>query len=301
MKHIILFITFVFVCIWGGAQSLRVGTYNIRNQNNSDVKNGNGWKQRCPVICDMINFEGLDLFGSQEVLVGQLHDMLKGLDGYSYVGVGRDDGKEAGEYSPIFYKTTEFKLLSSGHFWLSEDPTRPQKGWDAACIRICTWGCFQDFRTKWNFWYFNLHMDHVGVTARRESAKLVVAKIREFCKNDPFILTGDFNVDQNNEIFNIFTSSGILRDSYVNARHRFAETGTFNDFNPDLKTDSRIDHIFVSPHFAVNNYGILTNCYWAPVAGDSAQKSGATSEKNNSRLSTSYTFRSLSGSCSCFL
>lgn len=275
MKRIVLIVTFVFTCVLVGAQSLCVSSYNIRYKSNFDVQNGNGWERRCPVICDMINFESPDLFGSQEVLVGQLHDMLKGLDGYSYIGVGRDDGKEGGEYSPIFYKTSKFKLLKSGYFWLSQDPTRPNKGWDAACIRICTWGRFEDRHTKWRFWYFNLHMDHIGAVARRESAKLVVARIRKICKGDPVILTGDFNVDQKNEIYTIFTTSGILKDSYVYAKHRFAETGTFNNFNPDLKTDSRIDHIFVSPSFKVNNYAVLTNCYWTPIAGSEAQKSTA--------------------------
>ncbi len=278
MKRTILFFAFAFACILVGAQSLYVGSYNIRNQNDYDVQNGNGWQQRCPVICDMINFETPDVFGSQEVLVGQLHDMLKALDGYSYIGVGRDDGKEGGEYSPIFYKTAKFKLLGSGHFWLSEDTTRPNKGWDAACIRICTWGHFEDRNTKWRFWYFNLHMDHMGIVARRESAKLVVSKIRELCKGAPVVLTGDFNVDQKNEIYTIFTTSGILKDSYVYAKHRFAENGTFNDFNSDIKTDSRIDHIFVSPSFSINNYAVLTNCYWTPIANDAHKSNAAPQE-----------------------
>ena len=272
MKHIILFISFMFVFMGIKAQSLYVGAYNIRNQNDYDVQNGNGWERRCPVICDMINFEDLDLFGMEEVLVGQLHDLLKGLDGYSYIGVGRDDGKEGGEYSPIFYKTAKFKLLNSGYFWLAPNTTYPNKGWDAACIRICTWGHFEDRQTKKIFWHFNLHMDHMGVVARRESAKLVVSKIREFCKDEPVILSGDFNVDQTNEIYSIFTKSGILKDSYASAKHRFAENGTFNNFNPNIKTDSRIDHIFVSPSFSVNGYAVLTNCYWTPVQGNTDTK-----------------------------
>ena len=199
----------------------------------------------------------------QEVLVGQLHDFQRLLDNYSYIGVGRDDGKEAGEYAAIFYKNDRVKLLDSGNFWLNETPDVPKLGWDAACIRICTWGKFKDLRTKKKFYFFNLHMDHVGVVARREAAKLVVSRIKEMAQDAPVVLTGDFNVDQTDEIYGIFIHSGILKDSYENARIRFAENGTFNSFKVETKTDSRIDHVFVSPSFKVEAYGLRTDSYWA--------------------------------------
>ena len=101
-------------------------------------------------------------------------------------------------------------------------------------------------------------------TARREAAKLIVSKIRDIAKGATVIVTGDFNVDQNDEIYSIFTDSGLLRDSYQEARLRFAENGTFNSFDTDLYTDSRIDHIFVSPAIRVESYGVLTNSYWVP-------------------------------------
>lgn len=261
-----LWLICLFVCISVNAQSLFVGSYNIRYHNKEDSIKGNGWRQRCPVICDFVNFEAPDVFGSQEVLVGPLHDMLSRLDGYAYIGVGRNDGKESGEYSPIFYKISKFKLLKSNTIWLSEHPNVVGvKGWDAALPRICTWGYFKEIKTGFCFYFFNLHMDHIGIVARRESAKLVVSKIKEICKGAPVILTGDFNVNQKNEIYTIFTMSGVLKDSFVFAQHRFAENGTFNSFDPNLKSDNRIDHLFVSPNFNVNYYGVLTDCYWTSV------------------------------------
>ena len=245
------------------AQDLYVGTYNIRYKNKDDSIKGNVWTKRCQVMCDQINFESPDVLGMQEVLVGQLHDFQRLLDNYSYIGVGRDDGKEAGEYAAIFYKNDRVKLLDSGNFWLNETPDVPKLGWDAACIRICTWGKFKDLRTKKKFYFFNLHMDHVGVVARREAAKLVVSRIKEMAQDAPVVLTGDFNVDQTDEIYGIFTHSGILKDSYENARIRFAENGTFNSFKVETKTDSRIDHVFVSPSFKVEAYGLRTDSYWA--------------------------------------
>jgi predicted alpha-1,2-mannosidase len=246
------------------AQPLYVGSYNIRYENGDDNKNGNGWTKRCPVVCDQLNFEHPDIFGAQEVLESQLKDMLQRLDGYDYIGVGRDDGKTKGEYAAIFYDKQKLRLVDNGHFWLSETPDKPSLGWDAACIRICTWGKFEDITTGLRFYFLNLHMDHVGVVARREAAKLVMERIGQMTGDEtPVVLTGDLNVDQNDEIYGIFTRSGRLADCYTTARLRFAENGTFNAYHQERKTDSRIDHIFVSPQFKVDRYGVLTNTYWA--------------------------------------
>lgn len=243
-----------------------VGSYNIRYKNSGDSINGDLWPKRCQVMCDQVNFMSPDIFGAQEVLHEQLIDMLACLNGYDYIGVGRDDGAAAGEYAAIFYRTDRLRLLDYGNFWLSESPDTPGLGWDAACVRICTWGRFagQTATDDEAFYFFNTHMDHVGVIARREAAKLIVSKIREIAQGAPVILTGDFNVDQNDEIYVIFTESGLLKDSYLATRQRFAENGTFNSFNPDLYTESRIDHIFVSPETDVYSYGVLTDGYWQP-------------------------------------
>jgi endonuclease/exonuclease/phosphatase family metal-dependent hydrolase len=249
-----------------------VGSYNIRYQNKEDNERGNSWKQRCPVICDQVNFLAPDIFGAQEVLHPQLLDLLQGLDGYDYIGVGRDDGKTEGEYAAIFYKKDHIRLLDNGNFWLSETPEKPGLGWDAACIRICTYVHLKDRNTKKKIWFFNLHMDHVGVTARAESAKLIVSKIKELTKSgEKVFVTGDFNVDQTNDNFPTFTSSGVLSDSYEKAEQRYAPNGTVNSFDPNLFSSSRIDHIFVSPSLRVCNYGVFTETYRAPIELGSSQ------------------------------
>lgn len=258
-----LFITLFFIPIATLAQSLSIGLYNIRYDNPHDKKAGNGWIQRAPGIYNLINYESWDIFGAQEVLHNQLTDLLANIDGYDYIGVGRNDGAQKGEYAPIFYKKNRIECLDSGHFWLSETPDSVgSKGWDAAICRICTWGFFEDKSSKWRFWVFNLHMDHIGKTARRESAKLVLAKIKEKCGSAPCILTGDFNVNQNDEIYSILTASNALNDAFAVAKHRMCETGTTNKFDPQNKTDNRIDHIFLTEHFKVHRYGVLTYNYW---------------------------------------
>jgi len=263
ISYTVFLIIFCFVQLQ--AQRITVGSYNIRYENQGDVEKGNGWAQRFPVICQQILFHDFDVFGAQEVLYPQLNNMLAALPQYGYVGVGRDDGKTEGEYSPIFYKKDKYDVLKSGQFWLSENTDYPNKGWDAVLPRICTWVELKDKENGMQLWFFNLHMDHVGVEARKESAKLVLSKIKEMCGTDPVIFTGDFNVDQTNESYKVITSSGILNDSYEKAEIKYAQNGTFNAFRIDRKTESRIDHIFVSPSFTIERYGILTEVYWSPI------------------------------------
>ena len=276
MKRILLFfLTFVLIVIQAAAaEKLTVASFNIRYNNPSDADKGNGWTQRCPVVCDLIRFHDFEVFGAQEVLHGQLLDMLAGLPGYDYVGVGRDDGQTKGEYAPIFYQKEKFEAVESGHFWLSEVTDRPNKGWDAALPRICTWAKLKDIKTGFEFFFFNLHMDHIGVEARKNSAMLVLKKITEMCGDQPVILAGDFNVDQTSPDYSILAESALLNDSYEVAKVKLALNGTFNDFKPDMKTDSRIDHLFVSPSFTVERYGVLTDTYRTKIEDSKAEKSG---------------------------
>jgi len=266
MRRTYFLLALLLVSLASGAQSFTIGQFNVRYDNVRDQQAGNGWNTRVKKIGTMIRYEDWDIFGAQEVLHDQLNDLLNTLNGYDYIGVGRNDGETKGEYAPIFYKKSRFQCLKNGQFWISETPDiAGSKGWDADQTRICTWGLFEDKSSKWRFWAFNLHMDHKGVKARHEGAKLVLAKIRELCGDQPYILTGDFNVDQNNEIYELLTSSGALIDTYAAAGRRMAETGTTNSFKSDYHTDSRIDHIFVSPRFRTHAYGILTYAYWKPI------------------------------------
>lgn len=256
-------ITIVALIIFNAvrSQNFTIGTYNLRYANRGDSAKGDGWMQRYPVMVNMILFHGMDIFGTQEGLYVQLQDLANNLPGYAYIGVGRDDGKQAGEHSAIFYRTDKFELLEKGDFWLSTVTDRPNKGWDAALPRICSWGKFKQKGTQFVFYFFNLHMDHIGVKARSESSKLILQKISGFPKNIPVILTGDFNVDQFNESYTLINSSGVLRDAYELSPVKLATNGTFNSFDPNGKTESRIDHIFVSNAFTVKRYGILTDSY----------------------------------------
>lgn len=263
------------------AQQLTLATYNLRNDspNNDDSVRGNGWKQRLPVVANLIRFHDFDIFGTQEGLFHQLKNLENAMPEYAYTGIGRDDGKTKGEYSAIFYKKDKFKLLNHGDFWMSEITNKPNKGWDAVLPRICSWGSFQEIKTGFKFYFFNLHMDHIGVVARRKSAELVLEKIKEIAKNQPVILTGDFNVDQTSDSYAVINNSFTLKDAYELSPVKYANNGTFNDFNPNTKTDSRIDHIFLSKNFKAKRYGVLTDSYRAPGDDGTGKSSAADAPK----------------------
>lgn len=249
------------------SQTLKIASYNIRLDTKADSLNP--WKDRKYVVCDLIRFHDFDIFGTQEVLYNQLEDLKAGLKGYSYIGKGRTDGKLAGEFSAIFYKKDMFDLLKEGTFWLSDTNTETSnKGWDAALPRICTWGLFKDKKSGAEFYLFNTHFDHKGVVARRESAKLILAKIKEMAGKTSVVLTGDFNFDQNNESHALINNSGVLKDSYETAEIKLANNGTFNGFNIKSATNKRIDFIFTSKNIDVMRFGILTDSYQAKLPSD---------------------------------
>lgn len=238
-----------------------VATYNLRQKNRSDSIKGNDWSRRCPVLAQLIQYHEFNIFGTQEGFKEQLEELKAKLPGYDYVGIAREDGKEQGEHSAIFYDTAMFELLDHGDFWLSETPDRPGLGWDAACVRICSWGKFRHRESGKVFQFFNLHMDHVGVTARKESVHLVRAKMQEFGLNLPTFLTGDFNVDQTDPLYEVVTN--YLSDAFERTKFRYALNGTFNDYHTDDYSESRIDHIFITDDIEVEKYGVLTDTYRA--------------------------------------
>jgi len=235
---------------------INVASYNLRLDTQSDGINA--WPNRKDWVNEQIRYHDFDIFGTQEGFHHQLEDIAR-LREYRYTGSGRDDGKKQGEHSAIFYKKDRFKLLDSGDFWLSETPDKPGKGWDATCCnRIASWGKFKDLLTKKEFYFFNVHFDHRGVVARKESGKLMVEKIKEIAGSNPVILTGDFNSTPETE--QIYTIGTLLKDSYkVSKLPPYGPEGTFQGFKWDAKIAERIDYVFVSDHFDVLRYGVLTD------------------------------------------
>jgi endonuclease/exonuclease/phosphatase family metal-dependent hydrolase len=236
--------------------TINISSYNLRNNNTGDGINA--WPNRKENVKALFRYHDFDIVGVQEALIDQIQDLVE-MPEYAYTGKGRDDGKEGGEHSSIIYRKDRFKLLKSGDFWLSETPDKPGKGWDATCCnRICSWGKFQDLLTKKEFFFFNVHFDHRGVEARKQSGILMVKKIKEIAGNTTTILTGDFNSTPETE--QIKTIGGFLSDSYaVTKQPPYGPVGTFNAFKFDAPMKDRIDYIFVTKNIDVLKYGVLTD------------------------------------------
>lgn len=241
------------------SQLAKVITYNIRYNNPGDSINA--WPNRKYQVTDLLRFHEADIIGLQEALYDQVTDISLQLPGFDQIGVGREDGKAGGEYSPIFYNSRKYQLKDHGWFWLSETPQYPSMGWDAACKRICTYALLEDYDKRKSVWVFNTHFDHVGDRARNNSAKLILNKIDSLNKkNDPVILMGDFNLTP--ETKPIERIESVFFDTKkVSEQVPYGPEGTFNgfDFNSELKR--RIDYIFVKGKIDVKKYGVLTDSY----------------------------------------
>ncbi len=240
---------------------LNLMTFNVRYDNPSD--GANSWKFRKNFVADMILKNDVDVIGTQEVLVGQLNDILIALPLYTYAGVGRKDGKTAGEYSAVFYKKEKFELLKSGTFWLSEKPTYIGSiGWDAALERIVTWVVLKDRISGKTFAFVNTHFDHIGVVARRESAKLLLSKAVEIAQGLPLIVSGDLNSTPDSEAIKILTDTGNashLTDSRSIAASLTGPAWTFHGFGTVLLTDRTIiDYLFVKNNVTVRQVSIIS-------------------------------------------
>jgi hypothetical protein len=105
----------------------------------TDSDKDNSWKNRKEEALHLMDYYHPAILGVQEALPEQMKDIKNGLAGYDYIGVGRDDGKDKGEFSAIFYDTQKLKKLQGSTFWLSETPINLLKV-DAALNRIiiCT-------------------------------------------------------------------------------------------------------------------------------------------------------------------
>jgi endonuclease/exonuclease/phosphatase family metal-dependent hydrolase len=266
-KPVLLLFVILFSCLQIHAQRMIIGTYNLRNDNKGDV--GNLWAQRSAVVANLLRFHQYDIFGIQEGFKNQVDDINTALPEYAHYGLGRDDGREGGEHSSIFYRKDKFKLLKKGDFWLSETPDKPGLGWDATCCnRICTWVYLQDLKTGRKFYCFNAHYDHQGKIARVESSKLILQKIGEIAGTAPAIFTGDLNGGHETECYQILAKSVLLTDTYTQVSHPYENNSSFNGFGKAISASGIIDHVFVNKDFKADRWGILTDTYQGKYPSD---------------------------------
>jgi len=251
MKKVVFVLTFLISTAILYSQEIAVLTYNIKYDNVNDTVNN--WNDRKVDMVKLLGHYSPDIIGMQEVLHHQLTYLDEQLSDYSYIGVGRDDGKEKGEYSPILFNAKKFKLIQSETFWLSETPNEISVGWDASMERICTYGLFENVATKKQFLVFNTHFDHIGTVAREKSAELIVSKIKEVNTDKlPVVLMGDLNLNPSTKPIQFLQNA--LTDGQHNTQKPFyGPSGTFSGFDQNRVLSNRIDYIFVE-NFEVLEY-----------------------------------------------
>jgi len=262
---------FFFIAVSFGCNSakeeLHVVTFNIRYDNPRDGINR--WEARIPIVEAYFTSEAPDIIGMQEVLHSQLLDFQEMLPGYSYVGTGRDDGKQGGEYSPIFFRNDVFNLVDHSQFWLSETPDVPgSRSWDAAITRIVSWAKLEHIATGKVIYCFNTHFDHRGVLARQMSTDLMSDKMAEIAGDAPLVAMGDFNIRRNHptmgsalyyNLIGRFRDNNSLHNAEYNSVAPVTSAGaTGNGFNPNWRErpPHAIDYIFANDHFRIESYRV---------------------------------------------
>lgn len=263
MKNTLFILGFFFLlgacCQKPDQAGLKIMSFNIRYDTSRDSLNS--WLYRKEAAGKMLNYYTPDIVGMQEVLHNQLEDMKASLPHYTAIGVGREDGKEKGEYNPLFFRTDRFDVLKSGNFSLSETPEKVGiKGWDAVCKRIATWAILKDKASDLEFMALNTHLDHKGEIARQESVRLLVKQITALAEDRPFVITGDFNTTPDSDIIMLLTKEGKIKNAKLEAALAYGPEWTFHDFGRlPLVERVWIDYIFISPDIQVNKFRNITD------------------------------------------
>lgn len=258
---------------------LKVMTFNIRYGTADDGEDR--WEKRRGLLMDVIRADDPDVIGLQEALRFQIDEIIKAVPGYAEFGVGRDDGKEKGEYSAILYRTARVQPAGdpkncSGTFWLSDSPDEvASKTWGNGITRICTWARLELIPEHRRFSLYNTHLDHQSDPSRRKSVELIARRIVARPQGSgPVLLTGDFNCGESSASYHFITgragnaSGGLgvsgwsgLTDTFRAVHPGEANVRTFHAFKgvddttgkggPAGALTEKIDFIFVDKAWTV--------------------------------------------------
>ena len=250
LKRCSSFLILFLLAVFAFGQTTKLMSYNIKYDNKGDTINN--WNDRKESMVKLLKHYDASFIGMQEVLYNQLEYLDASLPNYKYIGVGRDDGKKKGEFAPILYDSKNYKLLKSETFWLSDTPEKVSKGWDASLERICTYGLFEDLKTKEKIYIFNTHFDHRGVKAREESVKLILRKIKEINSEKlALVLMGDLNLTPDKEPIKMLKKN-LDEGQEITQKPFYGPAGSFSGFD-DRPLVNKIDYLFVK-NLKVENY-----------------------------------------------
>lgn len=273
LAAVILIPVFLISCVEKEAGDIKVMTLNIRLDTPRDSINA--WPNRASIVAGFVREHSPDLLGMQEVLWHQYTYLDSTLEGYGSIAAGRDDGKMAGEASPVFYRKERFDPLTEGTFWLSATPDVPGSiGWGAAFTRIATWIRLTDKQSGDTLLYVNTHFDHISDSARVMGAHVLLGRVRELAGGNDFIITGDFNSLPGSPAISVMGEGGFARDSYTISETPPAGMNyTFNGWK-DEPGEGRIDYIFVRDGMKVLSHetyrvirdGVFISDHWPVIA-----------------------------------
>ena len=242
MKYFKLLLICSFFIVANCYAQTKIMTYNIRYSTPND--GDNYWELRKDEVVKLLNFYTPDFIGLQEAMPSQLNFIKKNLDGYNYIGHGRDGLNTISEGIPIFYNRSKYKLVEENVFWLSETPEKVSKGWDAALNRIVVHGVFKNLITKKTVNIINTHFYHIGKLSQLKSAELLMDYLKNNNLTDQrIVLMGDFNCIPSESPIKLIENE--LKSSYprkgISSHGPF---GTFNGFDTNKVVTKKIDYIF---------------------------------------------------------
>ena len=242
------------------ANTLDVMSYNIRCSACESPDHINHWKKRKFLVGHIIKTHNPDIIGLQEAEIPQVEDLVEMLDDYSWIGVGREDGKEKGETTAILFRHGRFTLQGQQTLWLSQTPSQASRGWDAQYRRTLTIAKLTDAITKKPLFVFNTHFDNEGEISRQESAKMLLAEITKLDPQANLVVTGDFNFKANAKGYETITQS--LADAEkISTTTPTGGNKTYSGFGEDNEADKKIDFIFLRKDAKVISHTINTTLY----------------------------------------
>lgn len=242
------------------ANNLSLMSYNIRCGSCEPKESPNHWEKRKYFVAHLIKTHNPDVIGLQEAEVAQIEDLVEMLDQYSWMGAGRDDGRDKGETTAILFRTARFSLQGQQTLWLSQTPLQPSRGWDAAYRRTLSIAKLLDAQSKQLVYVFNTHLDNEGETARQESAKLLLEEIAKIDATSPVLVSGDFNFTAASKGYEIVTQT--LADAEkVSITPATGGHKTYNGFGENKEADNKIDFVFIKKSMKVHSHQIDTTTY----------------------------------------
>ena len=253
------------------ASSIKVMSFNIRydgaagstsNQQNAWLAES-GLHRRDLALRAIADYDP-DLLGLQEALKNQVDDVVREFGDLDYYGVGRDDGKQTGEFCCIFFRRARFSKVAEGTFWLNENAEQPGTRFpETCCARIASWIVLQERDAKnRELLVVNTHWDHQVQLAREFSARLIKDRLPSLANGRPIIVMGDLNAGPDNPAIQTLLASGRgagveLLDSGRQAKTTLRkDEGTFHGFR-GRSMGARIDYVLHTAGFQTLQSGIL--------------------------------------------